>query len=137
MGDMDVTAPISRRRPVCVLLVDDQEDTLRMMERVLRWDDYEVIPARDFDEGLRLGLSRAPDVLVADIHLPDGTGWQLLGRLKEAHPEIIGVAASGAATADDVARSEQAGFSLHLAKPVDLERLREAIRQCLQDHGLN
>jgi two-component system response regulator PilR (NtrC family) len=134
---MSVTAPTSRRRPVRILVVDSHADTLRLMERVLRWENYEVIPARDFHEGLRLGLSRTPDVLASEIRLPDGTGWQLIERLRQAYPGLVGVAASGVGSAADVARSERAGFCLHLTKPVDFGRLREAIRQCVEKQGLN
>jgi two-component system nitrogen regulation response regulator GlnG len=95
--------------------------------------EYEVIPAADFDESLRLGLTRAPDVLVSDYRLPGGSGWQLLSELRARHPGLVGVAASGVGTAADVARSEQVGCSLHLTKPIDYAALVDTIEWCVAD----
>jgi CheY-like chemotaxis protein len=131
MSAMDDPFQRRRHRPLRILLVDDHADTLAMMRQVLRWADHEVLVARGYDEGLRLGLTGAPDVLVSDIRLPDGSGWQLLARLKEAHPRLVAVAASGVGAAADVARSEEAGFCVHLTKPIDLAALRAAIERCV------
>jgi DNA-binding NtrC family response regulator len=134
---MGFTSRSPRHRPLRVLLVDDHADTLALMRRVLRWAHYEVISARNFDEGLRLGLTRNPDVLISDIRLPDGSGWQLLTRLRQAHPDLVGVAASGVGTAADVARSEQAGFCLHLTKPIDVGALGDVIERCVEGRTIS
>jgi two-component system CheB/CheR fusion protein len=128
---MDITAPRLRHRPLRILLVDGHADTLALTHRTLRRADYEVIPALTFDDGLRLGLTHAPDVLVSDIRLPDGSGWQLFTQLRERHPGLVGIAACGVGTAADVARSERAGFCLHLTKPVDYRALVDVIERCV------
>ena len=119
-------------RHLRILLVDDHADTLALLQRVLGWENHEVIAAHSYTEALHLGLTRAPDVLISDIRLPDGSGWHLLEQLKQAHPRIVGVAASGVGSAQDVARSEQAGYCMHLTKPVDFTRLGDAIRRCVE-----
>lgn len=119
-------------RHLRILLVDDHADTLELLRRVLRWENHEVIAAHSYAEALRLGMTRAPDVLISDIRLPDGTGWQLLEQLKTAHPQIVGVAASGVGSAQDVARSEQAGYCMHLTKPVDFTTLSDVIERCVK-----
>jgi CheY-like chemotaxis protein len=129
-SSMNHTVQPTRPRPLRILLVDDHADTLAMMRLVLRHQDCEVVTAPGYEQGLQLGLTLVPDVLVSDIRLPDGSGWQLLERLKEAHPAVVGVAVSGAGTDADVARSERAGFCAHLTKPIDVAALRSTIERC-------
>jgi CheY-like chemotaxis protein len=74
------------------------------------------------------------DLLISDIGLPDGSGLELMRRLRERAP-IPGVAISGYGTAEDVAASEAAGFSVHLTKPVDIARLRAAVATMLGSDG--
>jgi CheY-like chemotaxis protein len=126
----DPSVQPTRPRPLRILLVDDHADTLAMMRRVLCWQDHVVVTAGGYEEGLRLGLTLAPDVLVSDVRLPDGSGWQLMERLRQAHPGLAGVAASGYGTAADVARSERAGFCAHLTKPIDVAALQATIERC-------
>jgi CheY-like chemotaxis protein len=124
----------SGRAPPRVLLVDGHADTLHLMQRALREENYDVIPAGGFDEGLRLGLIGAPDVLVCELRLPDGSGWHLLERLRESHPYVVGIAATGLGMPRDVARSEEVGYCVHLTKPINLAALRDAVAQCLAQH---
>jgi YesN/AraC family two-component response regulator len=66
------------------------------------------------------------DVLLSDIGLPDGTGYDLMERAK-AFQCFIGIALSGFGTAEDVARATEAGFAHHLIKPVNVEQLEAAL----------
>ena len=131
------TIPIAtaRKRPLRILLVEDHTDTLLMLQRVLGWEDYEVLAARGFAEGLKLGLARAPDLLIADLKLPDGSGWQLLARLREVFPGLVGVAASGFSDPRVVARSAEEGFRLHLSKPIDFVQLFGVVQECDAERG--
>ncbi len=61
------------------------------------------------------------DILISDIGLPDGDGWQLLARLDLPRP-IYAIAMSGFGMTSDRMRSKAAGFRHHLVKPMDLER---------------
>ena len=70
--------------------------------------------------------SRPFDVVVSDLGLPDGSGHDLMRRLRERRP-VAGIAMSGYGTEDDIRRSREAGFAEHLVKPVDLAHLRAAI----------
>jgi len=68
------------------------------------------------------------DVLVSDIGLPDGTGLDLMRALLDLYP-IKGIALSGFGMEEDIRRSREAGFSDHLVKPVNPQRLQEVIQQ--------
>jgi CheY-like chemotaxis protein len=72
-------------------------------------------------------LSRC-DVLITDIGLPDGNGYDLMTRFK-ANGGAHGIAISGFGQADDVARSKRVGFSKHFTKPVDLDALKSAVQE--------
>jgi two-component system CheB/CheR fusion protein len=65
-------------------------------------------------------------VLISDIGLPDGNGWDLMARFK-AQGGGPGIAISGFGQEDDVERSRRAGFSEHLIKPIDFDALRDAL----------
>jgi CheY-like chemotaxis protein len=67
-------------------------------------------------------------VVVSDIELGDGSGLDLMRRLR-ALRELPGIALSGYATKDDIRQSLDAGFSLHLAKPVAFNTLETAIEE--------
>lgn len=112
-----------RQKPQ-ILLVDDHADTLRTIALLLRRSGYEVETAQTVTEAESL-LDRRK-VLISDIGLPDGNGWDLMARFR-AQGGRLGIAISGFGQADDLERSRQAGFSQHLVKPVDIETLRNAL----------
>jgi CheY-like chemotaxis protein len=71
-------------------------------------------------------------VLISDLGLPDGSGWELLGRLP-AEPPIFAVAISGFGLRADRERSRAAGFRHHLVKPVDAERLERVLEEARRE----
>jgi signal transduction histidine kinase len=116
-----------KRKSVRLLLVEDHEDTNRSLTRLLRRRGYEVHSACDVGSALNLAASKQFDVLVSDIGLPDGSGIDLLKALR-AKGEVFGIALSGYGMEDDIRRSHDVGFSHHLVKPVDLNKLDSIIQ---------
>jgi PAS domain S-box-containing protein len=117
----------ARPRPRHILLVEDHQDSADTLSQLLIFHDYEVKVARTMQEALRMG-DEDVDVLISDIRLPDGNGLDLMRRLR-SRKSIQGIALSGFGTEQDHRRSREAGFSMHLTKPVDFNRLLEAIEQ--------
>jgi signal transduction histidine kinase len=117
----------SKRKSVSLLLVEDHGDTNRSLTRMLRRRGYEVYPAYDMRSALDLAASKQFDVLVSDIGLPDGSGIDLLKTLR-SKGEVFGIALSGYGMEDDIRRSRDVGFSHHLVKPVDLNKLDSIIQ---------
>lgn len=112
-----------------ILLVEDNPDTLRVMSRLLRRRGYQVTPASCFSLALDAVQKDEPfNLVVSDIGLPDGSGLELMRRIR-AHRDVKGIAVSGYGMEDDVRKSREAGFSLHLTKPVDFPALEQAIQQ--------
>jgi CheY-like chemotaxis protein len=67
------------------------------------------------------------DVVVSDLGLPDMTGYELMRQLKDRHG-MKGVALSGYCTENDIRKCADAGFSVHLIKPVNIAQLEHTIR---------
>jgi CheY-like chemotaxis protein len=113
-------------KTVRILLVDDQEDTLEFMSRVLKLCGHEVATARSYAEALSIGQRQKFDLLISDIGLPSGSGYDLMQALKSLSP-VKGIALSGYGMQSDIDRSIAAGFSAHLTKPCDFSTLNAAI----------
>ncbi len=116
-----------KRRSVRLLLVEDHEDTNRSLTRMLRRRGYEVLSACDVRSALDIAMNKPFDILVSDIGLPDGNGHDLLKALR-ARGEVFGIALSGYGMEEDLRRSGEAGFSHHLVKPVDVNKLDSIIQ---------
>jgi PAS domain S-box-containing protein len=116
--------------PANILLVEDHEDTARVMRRVLESAGYQVTHASRIADALSLAEAKTFDLLISDVGLPDGTGLELMRELHQKQG-LRGIALSGFGTEEDLAASRAAGFTEHLTKPVDWERLRDAIAQLL------
>jgi len=110
-----------------ILLVEDHQDSADMLSQLLTLHDYEVVVARTV-EGALAAAAREFDVLISDIRLPDGSGLELMRRLR-ANQDIRGIAISGFGTEEDRQRSIEAGYGTHITKPVDFNRLLDAIER--------
>jgi len=117
-------------RPIRILLVDDHEDTLEAMSRLLTLTGHEVVTASTYNEALTIGQQEKFNLLISDIGLVGGSGYDLMRALKSLSP-VKGIALSGYGMRGDIDRSKAAGFSTHLTKPCDLSALNAAIEQVL------
>jgi CheY-like chemotaxis protein/two-component sensor histidine kinase len=116
---------------LCVLVVDDHDDSRTMLRLLLRQSGHEAIEAVDGIDGVQLALSTRPDVAVVDIGLPGISGYEVARRLR-ALPngnETALIALTGYGQDEDRERALKAGFDLHLVKPVDAQRLEQALVQ--------
>ncbi len=111
-----------------VLLVEDNEETLRYLTVILQQRDYKVVPVNRVSAAMAAARERRFDLLISDIELPDGTGLQLMHGLGGGQT-LPGIAISGFGSEEDIQDSERAGFAEHLTKPIDLNRLESAIRR--------
>lgn len=121
-----VARPARPATPARILLVEDHVDTARALVRILKNAGYEVSHATTLKQARETAAKEKFDLLISDLGLPDGSGLELMPELRQRH-DMEGIALSGFGTDDDVAASKAAGFIFHLIKPVDWERLEEAI----------
>ncbi len=110
-----------------VLLVDDHRPTCRALARFLSRRGHETLVATSVGEARSLAARHPIDVLISDIGLPDGTGYDLMAELRRSRPGMRGIAASGYGMDEDIARSRAAGFTEHCTKPLDVERLEQLL----------
>ncbi len=111
-----------------ILLVEDHEDTLRVMARLLRSFGHDVKTAATVKSALGLSEGEQFDLLVSDIGLPDGSGLDIMRQVK-AQQQLKGIALSGFGQDEDFRRSREAGFEQHLTKPVNFQQLRQVIQR--------
>jgi len=109
-----------------LLLVEDHESTLRVLSRLLMKEGHHVVTVTTIAEALAAAEMNAFDLVISDLGLPDGTGTELMGRLRASHG-LKGIALSGYGMEEDVARSHEAGFITHLTKPVDFHQLQRVL----------
>jgi PAS domain S-box-containing protein len=113
--------------PLKVLLVEDDEATLRLMARLLLGLGHEVTSTGTLASALEtLNGENHFDLLISDIGLPDGSGLDLMRQVRSRR-SLSAIALSGFGMEDDVRRSREAGFHAHLTKPVDFQRLKETL----------
>ena len=114
-----------------VLVVEDHADTARSLARLLREWGHDVTIAGSVAEAhVRCVEVGAFDLVLLDLVLEDGSGWDLFRDLQE-HCPTPAIALTGLGQASDVQRSLDAGFAAHLTKPVDLDQLRQTIERVL------
>ncbi|MDB6119174.1 MAG: hypothetical protein JWO08_2955, partial [Verrucomicrobiaceae bacterium] len=106
-----------------ILLVDDHENTLSVLTRLLKRDGHTVVCARSVEGGKKAAAGDLFDVVVSDIGLPDGTGYELMEALRTAYG-LRGIALTGYGTENDHRLSQEAGFVSHLTKPVTFAHLQ-------------
>jgi PAS domain S-box-containing protein len=111
-----------------LLVVEDHADTARTLARLLRGAGFQVKTAGDVTTGVRLATAEPFDLLISDLGLPDGTGYDLLKRIVEHRP-MKAIAMSGFGMDEDLRKSREAGFSEHLVKPVNVPELLQAVRR--------
>ena len=113
-------------RRLSILLVEDHADTASALAQLLSEEGHAVTVADSMDAAVEAHRAGARDVLITDLGLPDGSGHELLARLRAIRP-IDGIVLSGYGMDADIARSRDAGFSDHLTKPVNIGRLLQAL----------
>ena len=112
-----------------VLVVDDDDDARELMAALLRHRGALVDVAADVSTAIRAFAISQPDVLVSDVAMPGRSGLELVRELRaRATTTASMIAVSGFTSIDDVEQALDAGFDMHVAKPVDPEDLVRAVQ---------
>jgi CheY-like chemotaxis protein len=110
--------------------VDDHYDTCTGMKMMLERRGYDITLAHTADQAVEKVRSHDFDLLISDIGLPDRSGYELMRELQTIK-SLRGIALSGFGMEHDINKARAAGFSEHLTKPINFERLEEAIQNLL------
>jgi PAS domain S-box-containing protein len=123
---------------VRVLVVDDEVDTRDFITTVLQQCEAEVTAVASVTEALQVILHWKPDVLVSDIAMPDEDGYSLIRQVRSQPPEQGGTIPAAALTAytraEDRTRAIQAGYQLHLPKPIEPAELATVVASLVARH---
>ena len=118
--------PMLRR----VLVVDDHQDTCTGMKMMLERRGYEITVAYSAEQAVQKAHNQDFDLLISDIGLPGRSGYELMRELRESKG-MPGIALTGFGSEHDISKARAAGFAEHLTKPINFERLQEAIQNLL------
>ncbi len=131
---MDAPITACKPRPLRIFLVENHPDTLKYLRMYLEAVGHEVSAALTMQAALAALPDADPDVLLSDIGLPDGTGWELLQRLQgRFRRPVYALAMSGFGLNADQARSRAAGFRHHLLKPFPPGRLDTLLEEAARE----
>jgi len=118
------------RAGVRILLVDDHNETATVLKRLLSSKGHSVNTANSIRSALDLASARHFDLVISDLGLPDGTGWDLMRELR-SHADLPGIALSGYGMQDDLEKSRDAGFVEHVLKPANIDSLQKVIQRVI------
>ena len=120
--------------PLRILVVENHADTRDVLVSLLEGLGHTVVVAESMRNALRAAPEARCDVLISDIGLPDGDGWELLGQLNLPRP-MYAIAMSGYGMTADRTRSKAAGFRHHLVKPMGIEQLEGILKEVAAEIG--
>jgi PAS domain S-box-containing protein len=109
-----------------VLVVDDNQDAAETTAMLLQFSGHETRTVFHGEDALNVWPEFKPDVAILDIGLPDLSGYEVISRMRQAGFRGLAIALSGYGQPEDRRRALEAGFDLHLVKPVDLQALESA-----------
>lgn len=113
-----------------VLVIEDNRDAAKSLGMVLRIQGHDVTLSYEGTDGIAKVRELHPDVVLCDIGLPGLDGYEV-ARSVRADPSLAStylVALSGYATREDSQRALEAGFDVHLPKPLSIDRLEGIFR---------
>lgn len=115
-----------------VLVVEDDEDSALLLAETLGDHGYTVEVAHDGSSALEKAIAFKPHTAVLDVGLPDMDGYQLAARMRalsDMPPELRLIALTGYGGDEERRRSKEAGFDVHLVKPVMPDVLAKALER--------
>jgi CheY-like chemotaxis protein len=134
-----VVKAVSTLKGLRLLVVDDEPDVRELLALVLQHEGAIVTTAASAQEALQALEANSPDILISDIAMPAENGYVLLERLRELERQqnkqpLPAIALTAFARDEDRKRALEAGFELHLSKPVSSEELISALMTVATNH---
>lgn len=120
-----------------ILVVDDDPDSLEILNEALNWEGYEIRRASSGESALHILAHWQPDLIVLDVNMPGLSGVETLKRLKQAAPFVSVMFISGNTSTDDVITGLDAGADDYIPKPFDPLELLARVRTQLRIKDLN
>jgi len=115
-----------------LLLIEDEEDTARMLAKGLRQESYAVDTALDGQSGIEKALSHLYDLVILDVRLPLKDGWTVCSELRQAGVQIPLLMLTASSAIEDRIRGLDSGADDYLVKPFDIGELLARVRALLR-----
>ena len=106
-----------------VLVVDDQADMRELLATILCIENAEVRTAGGIDETMGIMTTWNPEIMICDIAMPGGSGYELIKRVRDDGCSTPAIAITARAGVEDSANSIAAGFQIHMPKPIEPHEL--------------
>ena len=126
-----VEKPRSGREKYRILVIEDNRDTAESARMLLTLEGYDVKTAYNGSSGIETAKSFKPQVVLCDIGLPGMDGYQIARTIRN-DPQLSGayvIALTGYGRDEDQRQAREAGFDMHMTKPIDFSQLRHALGQ--------
>ncbi len=114
-----------------VLVVEDNDLSMRLFHDLLEAHGYNVLQAKDGTEGWRMAREHRPDLIIMDIQLPDVSGLEVTKWLKddEALKSIPVIAITAFAMAGDEEKIREGGCDAYIAKPISVASFLQTVER--------
>jgi CheY-like chemotaxis protein len=112
---------------LCVLVVDDEPDSLDIVKRVLEERGARVVACASAARALVELETKRHDVLVSDIAMPEMDGYALMKEVRRKGLGLPAVALTAFARVEDHERALRAGYQAHVSKPLDMTQLVKVV----------
>jgi two-component system, cell cycle response regulator DivK len=114
-----------------ILIVEDTELNIDLMTQLLE-DDYNLLIARDGEQGVIMAQQNQPDLILMDVSLPVMDGYEATRQIRTTMASIPIIGLSAHAMSGDADRAREAGCNDYLTKPVNEDLLMEKLKQFLR-----
>ena len=114
-----------------VLIIEDNENNLYLMRKILQKVGYNVIEARDGATGLELAITKKPNIILLDIQLPVMDGYGVIKKIRENEiiKDVIIIIVSSYAMDGDKEKAFSAGCNEYVEKPIDPQSFIETVKK--------
>ncbi|AJW71485.1 Response regulator receiver protein [Nitrosopumilus adriaticus] len=111
-----------------ILLVDDDIQFLEATEYMLKYENYDVITAKNGEEAIKKYSESSPDIVLMDLKMPVMNGYDAFFKIKKQHPDAKIVFTSAyAINNEEFAKAKKSGLYGLLTKPFDLNELNSLV----------
>jgi CheY-like chemotaxis protein len=128
----DRAEPLRTLEAITIVAVDDNGDARRFVDQILRLHGATVVTVDTGAKAIEAVLRHHPDLVLCDLMMPEMDGYAVLRHIRALRDKIASavpvVALTAFAGAENRLKTQQAGFQIHLDKPIDPPRLIETIQ---------
>ena len=118
-----------------ILVVDDEVEVLKILEKVLTENGYNVLKAENGTEALSIARKDNIKLALLDIKLPKMNGIELLGRFKKINPDLIVIMITAFGTLKTAIEAMKLGAYDYITKPFDLNFIVSIVAQALEEQS--